>query len=322
MVLGIHFCICIFYFISHVIGLKYKPLLTWNNFLKHRYIRLSITYYSFLIISLILLLLGGESISIESVLAHFIYINYFTRSQICGVSFGHLWFLSMIMLCYITVWLIFRNRNTAKIVTHFTCSNSHVRNSNEEGNGGDVISRRNFLVCNGIRITIFLILLVLMFLASLVNIPSRLLLILFSFVYFFTNADKILMTFTQVSVLKTIFFCFVVNIATIIGFVHYNLDDYKILRDFMTLVSAIMWVILFYTNENRLTDNKVITFLSSISFEMFLIHHPLVLGKWSLINSFNNTAISLFLVFVITISGAYILSVITKYLNKYVFYSH
>lgn len=106
----------VFFLISAILlSIKHKPLLTWKGFMHKRFIRISSIYYPFLIICIIILLITGNNISLTSIISHFTYTNYFLRTNICGISFGHLWFMSMIMACYIIVWLLFRTIQTTKI---------------------------------------------------------------------------------------------------------------------------------------------------------------------------------------------------------------
>ena len=107
----------VFFLLSAILlGMKHKPLLTWKGFMHKRFIRISSVYYPFLIICIIILLITGNNINLTSIISHFTYTNYFLRTNICGVSFGHLWFMSMIMACYIIIWLLFRTVQTTKIL--------------------------------------------------------------------------------------------------------------------------------------------------------------------------------------------------------------
>ena len=133
----------VFFLLSAILlGIKHRPLLSWKGFMRKRFARINSIYYPFLTICIILLFATGHKISIASILSHFTYTNYFLRTEICGISFGHLWFMSMIMVCYLAVWLLFRNARTTKITNMLLRINESNRNVNIFKWGGG-----NFAAC-------------------------------------------------------------------------------------------------------------------------------------------------------------------------------
>ncbi len=142
-----------------------------------------------------------------------------------------------------------------------------------------------------------------MLLTSALHLPGRLVLIIISFIFFYLNAESILKHIKNISQHNIAIGFTIINIITIIGFIYYNLDSYKFLRDWLTFLSAITWILLFYKNDSIFKKSRTIDFISNISFEIYLIHHPLILGKFSLMQFFNiPTAITVILAITIILS--------------------
>lgn len=75
------------------------------DFLKHRFGKLSKTYYPFIVAMFIFcIVVGGYSIGVKDVLLHILYLPWFDKIH----SFGHLWFITMIAICYVAVFGISR----------------------------------------------------------------------------------------------------------------------------------------------------------------------------------------------------------------------
>ncbi len=78
-----------------------------KDFLKHRFVKLSCSYYPFIICMFIFcLLVGGFNISIRDVVMHVLYLPWFDKIP----GFGHLWFMTMIAICYLAVCVVSWNK--------------------------------------------------------------------------------------------------------------------------------------------------------------------------------------------------------------------
>ena len=89
---------------AFLLGLAWerKQCKSYNiQFLKHRIIKLTYTYYPFLILMFILLAFTEYDVNMKDWLMHFLYLPWFDKLP----GFGHLWFITLIVLCYITVYL-------------------------------------------------------------------------------------------------------------------------------------------------------------------------------------------------------------------------
>lgn len=87
----------------------------------------------------------------------------------------------------------------------------------------------------------------------------------------------------------------------------FNGYGHSLIEFWILMPTAVLWIacapIVFSTRNIP----KFVAFLSSISFEIYLIHHPLCLGTFSLRNYFP-LWISIPMVFILSILGGWILS--------------
>lgn len=73
-----------------------------KDFISHRVIRLAKSYYPYLIILFAFLLIIGENIPLHKILTYSLFLAWFDKIP----GFGHVWYLTMILFCYIGIWLI------------------------------------------------------------------------------------------------------------------------------------------------------------------------------------------------------------------------
>ena len=74
-------------------------------FLRHRFSRLSKVYYPFLVVMFAFCFaVGGYHIGIKDVVMHFLYLPWFDKLD----GFGHLWFMTMIAICYLCIPVVSR----------------------------------------------------------------------------------------------------------------------------------------------------------------------------------------------------------------------
>lgn len=104
--LGYMFVDVFFLLSAFLLGLKYGGQPVGLPFLKKRYLRLSVIYYPFLLIAIVALLSLGYHVEFKSILLHLTYTNYLVNNHLFGTAFGHLWYLSMQMVCYVMIVLL------------------------------------------------------------------------------------------------------------------------------------------------------------------------------------------------------------------------
>lgn len=96
---------------AYLLGLSSRDRIADNpgNFMMKRSSRLIPTYYTFLTITFIVILLfiGWDSLSLKQILGHYLFLNWFwPTSRIFEAplpQIGHLWFMSCILFGYLSV---------------------------------------------------------------------------------------------------------------------------------------------------------------------------------------------------------------------------
>lgn len=78
-----------------------------KDFLWKRIGKLSRTYYPYLALLFIFLYLSQGYFSIKNIVSHLLYLSWFDKID----GFGHLWFMTMIVICYFGVYLITKLQN-------------------------------------------------------------------------------------------------------------------------------------------------------------------------------------------------------------------
>lgn len=73
-----------------------------RRFLKKRFTKLSRTYYPYLVALFIFLYISQDYFSPRNIISHFAYLPWFDKVE----GFGHLWFMTMIMICYACIWIL------------------------------------------------------------------------------------------------------------------------------------------------------------------------------------------------------------------------
>ena len=277
----------VFFLLSALLlGLKYGTSKLGKKFFLKRYARLSCTYYPFLVISIIVLLCLGEKVTILNIVSHFTYTNYIIQNQILGVSFGHLWFMSLIMMCYILVTVLSKWKCTKQIF--------------------------NMPVLLG---TILLCVICETICES-KHIPGRIILVLSFFSYVFFNANKIFQWINRTNNNVNVIVALALNGVTCILF---NIDaigdSNRVIRDWIVLAAALSWFPLFCKIPVDKRKSRIIDYISTISFEMYLVHHPCVLGKYSLIGPLNTMG-GVVAIFIITIVISSLLHNLSKRISN------
>lgn len=247
----------VFFLLSALLlGLKYGDNKLGGTFLLKRYARLSCTYYPFLIISIVALLCLGNRVTFLNIISHFTYTNYIIQDSILGTSFGHLWFMSLIMMCYVLITILSRWKYSRKIFQMPLLAAAIL-----------------LCICCG-------------YVCELHHMPNRIVLVLGFFCFVFFNAHTILSWAKAINLPKSIIISILTNVLVLFLF-NINIigDGNRLIRDWCVLIAALAWFPLFCKIGNKRNQvSNIIDFLSSISFEMYLVHHPFVLGKYSVFN--------------------------------------
>lgn len=280
----------IFFLLSaYLLGIKYVNTSIGISFLVKRWKRLSVVYYPFLIIVICSILLLGGNVTWKNVFTHFTYTNYFLQDTLLGVPFGHLWYISMMMLCYVSLLVL--QKKTEPLF---------------RGCGVLVLLVVTFFVC---------------ILCLKHHIPSRIPIVVTSYLIVFKRAKDICSWFSKLKNIPVYIYTFMLlcNITCFGLFLYWNLNDKLLIRDIIVLITACSWLLFFMTALRDIKCGKVLGFISTISFELYLVHHPFVLGDLSWLNVgklTGNILINSFLAIIVIFVGAFILNKIGKFTAK------
>lgn len=126
------------------------------------------------------------------------------------------------------------------------------------------------------------------YLLNLLGLPNRVFTILFLYFIVYIKAKDILKWSENYSNTLCIIFFILLNFFTLYCFTYHNLNEKLLLRDWLILFTSLSWLLLFLKLPKHIKPFNIISFLSTISFEIYLVHHPFILGELSWINSKND----------------------------------
>lgn len=232
------------------------------DFIKKRWKKLSATYYPFLVISIAILLLTNNTVTLKNVLTHFTYTNYYLKDSICGISFGHLWYISMMMLCYVGIGLLKGNVPWLRKCLH--------------GFGIAVVAVATVL--GGIMLQKH-------------GTSSRIIFLFASYLIVYEYAGSIRHYCMSVNRVKMWCLFIICNVACVVLFHIEGFYNMLMTRDTVVILTAMSWICLFLVYSEKIKCCKVVKYVSAISFEIYLIHQPFVFGQFSL---FGKTSTGLF----------------------------
>lgn len=259
--------------------------LAWNKkgrpqyglgFLKHRFGKLSRTYYPFLIMMFAFCFtVGGYSIGAKDVVMHFAYLPWFDKLD----GFGHLWFMTMIAICYVGVVIVSRLKLAWGGQSWFVYS------------------------------LVILASIALMFLLGRRGLPGYMFMYLSVFIISFIEAENIVRVAKKRRMMKVVLFMLVVGIS-LYAVLAYNMPDE--ITKLICMLAAFSLFGLSMMGLNEAKSNKVVSFVAGISFEIYLVHHIIAFGRFSVMKVAPNWWIGLLLLITASIFLGWCLNKISK----------
>lgn len=86
---------------------------------------------------------------------------------------------------------------------------------------------------------------------------------------------------------------------------------------FLLSLCGLLWIFFLLMLFHSVKRNRVVSFLSTISFELYLVHHILCCGRFSIIETFGNPIANFTMLAFVSIILAYLLHVISEKVQKY-----
>lgn len=260
----------IFFFISAFIFSQYEITNIFKWF-KKRISRIFVPYYIYLIIVIpIFYLYGTQYISVKKVLAYIFDLQGFINPAIKGL--GHLWFLSVIVFCY--------------LITPILC---RLFPSNKD-------EKSLFYILEIIALVLFLwtstsyIVWVMVYLLG----------------YYIGRYYKEI----PIKVIVVIFIGGLLCIPFILNNGFNEKCDYILHGIGGSLIFLILYRIYVYYNISR--DFFLIKYIDKYSYEIYLTHHLFILGPFSLLFYTINIYINILIIILMTLISAFLLKYITN----------
>ena len=240
------------------------------SFLTDRIKKLSYTYYPFLLLMfLFILLVEQHTPTIKEILLHFGFSPVFQRIP----NWGHLWFVSMIILCYSGIYIyskITRININPAIVALIGVTGSVIV---EQYNLSPILSNTIIYTC--------------------------------LYILIFTNTKPIISFIEKQNSRQKIFVSLALVIACIIFYHNINRSNLHGLT--IGVLSAILLFVPMFNFFNSRKANSFVNFISGISFEIYLVHYIFTLSDYSIAKYIENPFLALTTIFAVCTISAYCL---------------
>ena len=245
------------------------------DFVSRRLRKLSRSYYPYLVLLFFFLYITQNFFSLKKTLTHTLFLPWFDRIS----GFGHLWFITMIVICYVGCVVFTRIPHNKLNLTSSCC--------------------------------LFASSIVVGYLSMIVGIPGYIFPYLIAYLLVFKYARKILAIIRKISLQLNILQISIFTGINIIFFYYYKLNPYDYYAYLLGIIQAISTFCFLYNICINIKESKIVLFISSISFEVYLVHE-FFLGKLSVYKFINNPLLS----FVVFIALSITAGVILKYIAK------
>lgn len=257
-----------------------------TGFFIHRIKRLVVVYYPFLIGMFIFLFFEDYSVSIKDVFMHVAFLPWFDKLP----GFGHLWFVTMIVICYAASNLMTRLYPMYKMSDY---------------------KRAIFAV--GVILVVLL-----QYIMDSIHFPGYMILYLFLYLMIFIYAKAIVYRFKSMTLLTLAGGVLLINSISLYLY-YYGIYSNMTISVWLGILCATSLFGLLLKMLWTIPENKVITFISTISFEIYLVHHVFCFGKYSIYKYVASGFGGFFLILCISVVLAYILHFISGKIKFLVF---
>lgn len=287
-------------FLGHYCGSTYVPLFIlmsgmligylWNvkgrpvygiDFIKKRFSKLSFTYYPFLVFMFAFIWFSGDyNFSIKDVVMHVAYLSWFDKLP----NFGHLYFMTMIAVCYIAASFVSRlgNKVYSKNIIVFSCL--------------CVFSMDYLLEERGL--------------------PGYMLLWLWLFLLAFIYSPKIICWSENNDKIKILTLSLLINIIAITLFFFDIYEWNHCISKWVGAICCVCVMVCVINLQKNATPNRIVSFIASISFEIYLMFNIISEGKYSLMMQITNPNLALIVYLISCIAMGYCLHIIVIGLKK------
>lgn len=230
------------------------------SFLRHRIGKLACVYWPFLLFMFAFLFFVGYDVTAKDVLMHIAFLGWFDKID----GFGHLWFMTMIVFCYAACACV------SKLPPRFVIT-----------------------ACSRISCVVMMLLAALLsqYVLALYGLPAYVFLYLLLFLLVFVNANRILDAVLALPLKVVVFLsCILVPFFVYMFYLGYREGALAV---WMGIICATLLFVLWYKLFVNARRNAVVAFISTYSFEIYLVHHLFCFGEYSLFELTGSVALGL-----------------------------
>ena len=145
---------------------------------------------------------------------------------------------------------------------------------------------------------------------GLVNLPNYICIYLILYFLAFFYAKKILEWTANIKTRQIVIVCFLI-LPMIILLYYWELTN-KFTSVWIGIISAILIFCILNKLFDNAKENRNISFISSISFELYLVHHVFCFGEYSLFKIIGNPILGIMAIFLLSVILAYPLHFISN----------
>lgn len=249
------------------------------SFVKQRLSKLTRSYYPYLAILFLFLYFTEEYFSWRKIISHVIYLSWFDKID----GFGHLWFLTMIAICYVGCWLFSK------------------------------LSRSVF--DNALLICIYGGVIYLDYIVSRFGLPGYIFPYLAAYIWIFANANRVLRGIRRITLTVNLIQFLVVNAVVLLIFVNGIFQSAPFCAYLLGMLSACSVFAFTYDVLRNFSSNNVITWLSGISFEVYLVHEFFI-GRFNIYDNTPDPVTGFSALVVLSVLGGYAVHQLSVWINK------
>ena len=262
----------------------YRPF-SVKSFMKKRFVKIAASLYPYLLILLCLYICFSVSFSVRKFITNFLFLCWFDKIP----TNGHLWFVTMIWICYGSL-----------------CVSSRIQKR----------GKKKVLLLGLFMIGATAMQLIL----DKYNLPGYLFLLLFVYTLVFLYAPLMEIMYTQIDVHSSFSYSLRFFISLLFLMIN-SIALYQMSRTeydarntnlwFLLTACGLLWIVFLLMLFHSFNHNNVVSFLSKISFELYLVHHILCCGTFSIIDTFSSPIANYSLLLFVSVFLAYFLHYIS-----------
>lgn len=256
-----------------------------KSFMIKRFVKIAASLYPYLIVLLCLYICFSVPFTIRKFAINFLLLCWFDKIP----TNGHLWFVTMIWICYGSL-----------------CVSSRIQKK-----GKEKIMLLFLIMVGAIMMQLIL---------DKYNLPGYMFLLLFVYTLLFLYAPimgKLYIRLDEHSSLS--YFCRIIITLLFlcvnsVALYQMSMTEYDARNSNLWLLLSLcglLWIVFLLMLFYSLKQNCIVSFLSNISFELYLVHHILCSGPFSIIETFEYPAANFSLLALVSLILAYLLHYIS-----------